>query len=147
MSTVLQEYRLYEELLRINNDEYYQIDFKTEQLIEVFTAIKDHVDYSRDRSCQFYLINLKTTNQKDVYLVFKWLLVTHKVLQQPLYFKVLENILKAIEKMGNPVLNTTFDKYFHESLLKVYSMYLQKLCLYKLKVELSSHYNRPNWPT
>ncbi len=80
MRALLEEYHLYEDLVRINNDEYFQLNFRATDVEEVFAAIQTQEDYVKDRSCLFFLFNLKATSQKDVYLVLKWLVVTHRLL-------------------------------------------------------------------
>lgn len=80
MRALLEEYHLYEDLVRINNDEYFQLNFRATDVEDVFAAIQTQEDYVKDRSCLFFLFNLKATSQKDVYLVLKWLVVTHRLL-------------------------------------------------------------------
>jgi hypothetical protein len=59
MKEVLKEYVLYQDLVRLNNDEYYQASFTTPDIQDVFASIKCQEDYQDDRSCLFFLFNLK----------------------------------------------------------------------------------------
>lgn len=119
--------------MRIDNEEYFQLDFKARELEEVFSAIRNQQDYAHDQSCLFFLFNLKAIGRKPIHLVLKWLVVTHQLLRLPLYPRLIEDIYKSLEKVGEPTHETPFEHYLYHNLFKTYLQYLLKYCIYKLK--------------
>lgn len=119
--------------MRINNSEYFQTGFKAPDLLEVFTSITNEQDYVNDKSCLFFLTNLKAMGKKNPYLALKWLIVTHQLLRMPLYFKVVEDIYLALETIKAPFRPDPFETYLFSTLIKVYLQYLLKFCLLKLR--------------
>ena len=41
MKEMLKEYRLYTDLVRLNNDDYFQVDFRTPDIDDVFSSISN----------------------------------------------------------------------------------------------------------
>jgi hypothetical protein len=63
----------------------------------------------------------------------KWLIVTHRLVQLPTYFAVMQDIYTSLGDMNAPLQRSAFENYLYETLLKIYTQYLQKLCIIRVK--------------
>lgn len=81
MSEFLKEYHLYEDLARLNHDDYFQGSFDTPETADFFASLSSKGELElQSRSVRIFFFNLRHTSDKNVYLVLKWLLSCHRLL-------------------------------------------------------------------
>lgn len=75
-----------------------------------------------------YFFNLSHTIDKDVFIVMKWLIVAHEIIKSVKYYRVLREMEQALAKMGLVKIQSKYEQYLFERVVKPYRHYLQKLC-------------------
>ena len=133
MKELLKEYHLYEDLSRLNNIDYFQQEFTVPEVEQVFLSLKTHSEFISDRSCQLFLINMRATEDKNPFIVMKWLVCVHRLIALPISATLLEALHLFLSQMGPLKLESVFEEYLHQALVKSYIQYLQKLCLLEIR--------------
>jgi hypothetical protein len=132
----LKEYHLYDDLVRLNNDDYYQITFDTPDTFDFFSKILSFQDLkTHSQTAKIFFFNLRHTSDKNVYMMLKWLIVVHRLIHSVSYLKILEEISESLSRMNVPILNQKIDCYIYQQLVKPYAQYLKKLCMLAIRSE------------
>jgi hypothetical protein len=75
------------------------------------------------------LLNLSHTEDKNVYILLKWLLVAHGIAKAARYGRVIRDMEEALGRISQFKAGGRYEHYLFERLFKPYKHYLQKLCL------------------
>jgi hypothetical protein len=126
----LKDYHLCEDLTRLNHDDYFHSHFQAPELYEAIcgpASFEEFREQSRNRC--IYFLNLAHTDDKNVFIVLKWLLVAHQIAKGARHARVVREMEEALGKINQPKPGSKYERYLFDRLVKPYRHYLQKLCL------------------
>ena len=97
--------------MRLNHPDYFQATFDTPDTLTHFAAV-DAVGGGQHRtpegnSVRFFLKNLQFSQEKDVFLMLKWLITTHKIVRNATRASLIGDIYDCLGRMCRPQIGSS----------------------------------------
>lgn len=86
-----------------------------------------------DKTLKILLLNLRIGNGKSVYVMLKWLLCMHRVIDSVGNERMLERIYEALSRMESPKVEGKEEVFILEGMARPYVQFLAKKCMLRLQ--------------
>ena len=87
---------------------------------------------ANDMTLRIYLSNFRKAREKSVYIVLKWLVCLHPLIERLNNIKLIEMIYDNLSRIEIPRVEGTVDEFISEGILRPYIHFLAKMCLVRI---------------
>lgn len=134
MSEFLQEYHLYGDMSRLNNETYFSDSFDVPDVNDFLAGVAGPADLKqKSKTLKIYILNLCRGKEKSAFVELKWLLCLHRALPNITNPILLERLYDGLSKMETPANLKQIDEFIVEGIVKPYIHVLAKLCLIQMQ--------------